>query len=187
MGVFGFLKKGKAKTKENADVPPIPPPSAGFLEKDFGEELPPSEEGLELPTLPEMPDIRGDFEEAMPELPDMPKLPEDEMKTEPVGEELPIISEPVTEEPVKIEIKKTKPIFIRADVFKNSVLKNLTLIRNEIKDFNAIQFKLDSLAENENHSFKEWHNKMSVIEKDLMSIDNILFKSAQGSRIPGTS
>jgi len=182
-----FLNKGKAKAKEELDIPPMPPPPADFSEgsEPVGDELPqlpeinekPEEEitpvhglGDELPSLPEEP-----VESAPPELGPIEEEPAGSV----VEEEIPIVplTKPEIERPIKREkAKQVKPLFVNMDSFKNIILKNISLMKGELTTSNQILSKLSKLEQDETALFKDWQGKMEDLQKKLMSIDKILFK-----------
>lgn len=173
MGFLRFLKKSKVKTEDLDVPPPFPPPPLEASEEELG--LTAEEE------LPPLPEIKEEPEEITPIPPETPAPQEAILEPGPVPiEELPIIPKPEIKEPFKRieekEIKRIKPIFVEVDIFRNNVLKNIAIIKNELKNSNEILSELGKLEQNESNLFKDWYSKMEDVQKRLMSIDKIIFK-----------
>lgn len=172
MGFLRFLKKKKVRT-EDLDVPPPFPPPPLEASEDIG--LTAEEE------LPPLPEIREELEEITPIPPEIPAPQEAILGPAPAPiEELPIIPRPEIKGSFRRieekEIKRIKPVFVEVGLFRNNVLKNIAIIKNELKNSSGILSELSRLEQNENNLFKDWHSKMEDVQKRLMNIDKIIFK-----------
>ncbi|MDP7180377.1 MAG: hypothetical protein QF824_03855 [Candidatus Woesearchaeota archaeon] len=194
------MNKGRAKAKEGADIPPMPPPPADISEEhqgDLGDALPPlpdieeHHDDIEA-ELPPLPDIEEHHDIDMPPVPDELKLPEEnEIKFPPHHEEIaghpfsgdiPVVppSGPKVEEmPVMSvpQVKRDGPLFVKSDIFKNDVLDNIARIKSEVKSSNEVVSRLVDFEQDENTIYREWHAQMEDLQKKLLSVDKILFKS----------
>ena len=199
LGFLDFLNKGRAKAKEGADIPPMPPPPADVSEEhheDVGDELPPlpeieehhEESGDKLPPLP---GIEEHHDIGMPPVPDELKLPEeDEIKLpehhevptpHSFDEEIPTVplTKPEVEEMPVMQVPKVNrngPLFVKSDLFKNDVLDNIAKIKSEVKSSNEVVSRLADFEQDENTIYREWHSQMEDLQKKLLSVDKLLFK-----------
>lgn len=166
MGFLRFLKKEKPKLIEGElDVPPVPP----SVEK--GEDLGLTSIGEEIPPPPLL------EEEKLPPFPSPVEEEREEAKPieELIPKEVPVAEEEIRPPEKEEVIEEIKPIFVRAEKFKD-ILKEISNIKADLKKSENVIVSIDDLKDNKEGEFVKWHNTLDDIEKKLMLVDKILFK-----------
>ncbi|MBS3098371.1 hypothetical protein J4209_06275 [Candidatus Woesearchaeota archaeon] len=172
MAFLKFLKKKEKPMEADLDVPPMPPPMEGDEEMGPLSDIPPPPPDFEeLPPFPsplEKEETFSKVELTLPEIPEEEALGEvEEFEGEAIVEKRPLPKE----EPIEV----TKPIFVRADKFKD-ILKEMGHIRGNIKENEAALIRVEDLKEDKEKEFEKWRSNLEDIQRKLTYADQALFK-----------
>ena len=182
-----IFKKKKA-AEEDLDLPPMPPD--GFDNSQMAEEMPsppPLDDDLDLPPLddaemnPPTP-IRDDIETSQ-ELLELPSLSEDELELPPLEEPQPMqmpkrqAMQQRQEMPKIQERYLNQPIFLRVEKFKD-VIHDINNVKAAFKDAESGIELVAGTEEKISKELQRWRNSLDDMEKKLMFIDKVLFKSS---------
>lgn len=139
--------------------------------------------GIErIPEFPKLPDELPSYE---PELPDFKPMKFQETEETimppleiPIRKKIDFSPRPlITEERERITpLRAEKPLFIKIDRYKEAIA-NIDLIKDKIREADAVINKIYDLKTEEEKELTEWHSTLTKIKEKLIAVDKKLFES----------